>query len=143
MQDFTPLPSLLGGILIGLAAAAMLLTSGKIAGISGILGGLLAAPRGDAGWRVAFLAGLAAGGLGLAILHPELLASTLARSTPALIAAGLLVGIGTRLGNGCTSGHGVCGIGRLSKRSMAATGVFMLTGAIAVYVVDHVLGGSL
>lgn len=143
MENFTPLPSLLGGILIGLSATATLALLGRVAGISGIVGGLLAAERSEFGWRAAFVVGLLAGGLLAASFHPAAFAMTLDRSTPALGAAGLLVGFGSRLGSGCTSGHGVCGIARGSARSIAATVTFMATGALTALVVTQVFGGRL
>ena len=143
MEHFTPFASTIGGLLIGLSAALMLLFSGQIAGISGILSGVLEPQKGDVGWRAAFVGGLAAGGAILVAFVPELFAVTIDRSFWAIAAAGLLVGFGTRLGNGCTSGHGVCGLSRLSARSMVATASFMATGAITVFVVNHLLGGVL
>jgi uncharacterized membrane protein YedE/YeeE len=143
MEHFTPFASTIGGLLIGLSAALMLLFSGRIAGISGILRGVLEPTQGDVSWRVAFIGGLVAGGTALVAVSPELFAVTIDRSVWAIIAAGLLVGFGTRLGNGCTSGHGVCGLSRLSARSMLATASFMATGAITVYIVNHLLGGAL
>ena len=143
MENFTPFSSLLGGVLIGLSAAAMLLFNGKIAGISGIVGGLLSPTRNDTLWRVVFVAGLISGGLLMAQVSPHALTMDVPRSAPALIIAGMLVGFGTRLGNGCTSGHGVCGMGRGSIRSIVATAVFMLTGMATVYVLNHILGGKL
>ena len=143
MEHFTPLPSLLGGILIGLSATATLALLGRVAGISGIVGGLLAGERSEFGWRAAFVVGLLAGGLLAASLHPAAFAMTLDRSTPALAAAGLLVGFGSRLGSGCTSGHGVCGIARGSARSIAATVTFMATGALTALVVTQFFGGRL
>lgn len=143
MENFTPLPSLFGGILIGLSATAMLLLLGRVAGISGIVGGLLAGEGGGTRWRAAFVAGLAAGGLLGVVLHPELFRMGIERSTPALAVAGLLVGFGSRLGSGCTSGHGVCGIARASTRSVAATFTFMTTGALTALVVTQVFGGRL
>lgn len=142
--EFTPIASTLGGILIGLSAVGLLLFNGKIAGISGITGTLLDPPQpGDRGWRVAFLAGLLTAGLVGAIVVPAAFVFELQRSTAALVAAGLFVGLGTRIGNGCTSGHGVCGIGRLSRRSIAATLTFMATGAITAFVVGRVFGGTI
>lgn len=143
MEGFTPVGSFLGGVLIGLAAAAMLWINGKILGVSGIFGGLLNVAHGDTFWRVTFLAGLLLGGLLLRLVYPGALAFTLDRSTGAVIAAGLLVGIGTRLGNGCTSGHGVCGIGRIAPRSVVATGVFMATAIATAVFVGEVLGGRI
>lgn len=133
---------LTGGVLIGLAAAALLLLDGKIAGISGIVGGLTQPKRGDVGWRVTFLLGLLVGGVGLLTWRPEAVAPAAAAPTVTFVLAGLLVGVGTRLGNGCTSGHGVCGVGRGSVRSLVATATFMITGAATVFLVRHVLGGQ-
>jgi uncharacterized membrane protein YedE/YeeE len=132
-----------GGALVGLGLLLLLLASGRVVGVSGVVAGLLRRPDGDFGWRIAFLAGLLAGGLLLAFLTPGALAYGLDRSWVALACAGALVGYGTTLGNGCTSGHGVCGVGRLSPRSMVATGVFIATGAITVLVVRTVAGGRL
>jgi uncharacterized membrane protein YedE/YeeE len=140
-MSFTPpMTSLAGGVLIGLAAAALLLGAGRIAGISGIVGDVLHGHHGARAWRLYFLAGLVGGGTLIAVLWPDAFERTALAPGPLLAAAGLLVGFGTRLGSGCTSGHGVCGIGRLSPRSLAATGVFMLTGAATVFVLRHVLG---
>jgi len=138
--QFTPLAALGGGILIGLAAALLLLANGRIAGISGITGGLLRPARGDVGWRLAFLLGLA--GAPLAWLAAGAMPPAQIDHAPALLTlSGLLVGIGTRFGSGCTSGHGVCGIARLSPRSIAATACFMLAGFATVFVMRHVIGG--
>ena len=133
---FTPWSSLAGGILIGLAAAMLVLLNGRIAGISGIVGGLLAARRGETAWRLAFVAGLLAA--------PPVMLLLGASVTPridagfgTLMVAGLLVGVGTSYGSGCTSGHGVCGLSRLSPRSLAATAAFMLAGMATVYVARH------
>ena len=135
-MHFTPWSALAGGLLIGLAAAVFILFNGRIAGISGILGGLLRPARGDAGWRVAFLAGLIAAPLvyGLVAALP---AATVDATDGTLVVAGLLVGVGTRYGAGCTSGHGVCGIARGSPRSFVATAAFMLAGFATVYLVRH------
>ncbi|MBW0146310.1 YeeE/YedE family protein [Marinobacter arenosus] len=138
-SNFTPWSALAGGVLIGLAAASFLLLNGRIAGISGILGGLLVPGRGDIAWRVAFLAGLI-GAPALWILAAELPPIEINASYPALIVAGLLVGIGTRYGSGCTSGHGVCGLSRLSLRSLVATLSFMGAGFLTVYMIRHVMG---
>lgn len=144
MEHFTPIASSIGGMLIGLAAALLLLFNGRIAGISGIAGGLFTRPpRIEIYWRVLFIVGLVAGGVVMTLVSPGLFAMTLDRSALALIAAGLLVGFGTRLGSGCTSGHGVCGISRMSPRSIVATLTFMAAGAGVVFVVQHVIGGSL
>ncbi|MFC5497268.1 YeeE/YedE family protein [Caenimonas terrae] len=136
---FTPWSSLAGGVLIGIAAAMFMLLNGRIAGISGILGGLLRPARGNVAWRAAFVLGL------VAAPAVWLLATALPRPQidigwGALVVAGLLVGVGTRYGAGCTSGHGVCGISRLSPRSLVATAVFMGTGFATVLVVRHLLG---
>jgi uncharacterized membrane protein YedE/YeeE len=146
MENFTPLSSLVGGILVGLSATALLATHGRIAGISGIVGGLLTSlfpggGRSDIAWRAAFIAGLASGGALLASLAPELFAMALERSGVALAGAGFLVGFGSRMGNGCTSGHGVCGVARGSKRSIIATATFMTTGALTALAITRFLGG--
>ena len=135
---FTPWTSLAGGVLIGTAAAMLLLLNGKIAGISGILGGLLRPRGGDIGWRVAFIAGLVAAPLLYQLVTP-LPAVQIDAGTGLLIAAGLLVGLGTRYGSGCTSGHGVCGLSRLSPRSLVATAAFMAAGFMTVFIVRHLL----
>jgi uncharacterized membrane protein YedE/YeeE len=139
--SFTPLPSLLGGMLLGLAASLLLLFDGRIAGISGIVGGLVFPRAGEVRWRASFVAGLVAGGLALRAIRPAVLAVVLDVPLGAVVLAGMLVGLGTRLGNGCTSGHGVCGISRGSVRSLAATLTFMATGALTVFVVRHLLAG--
>ena len=135
---FTPWTSLAGGVMIGTAAAMLLLLNGKVAGISGILGGLLRPRGGDLGWRVAFIAGLVAAPLLYQLVAP-LPAVQIDAGTGLLIAAGLLVGIGTRYGSGCTSGHGVCGLSRLSPRSLVATAAFMAAGFLTVFIVRHLL----
>jgi uncharacterized membrane protein YedE/YeeE len=137
---FTPWSALAGGALIGLAAAMYALLNGRIAGISGILGGVLDPTAGDRPWRVAFVTGLIAAPLAfLLVARPAL--PQIATGDGALILAGLLVGIGSRLGSGCTSGHGVCGLSRLSIRSLAATLTFMGAGFATVFVLRHVIGG--
>ncbi len=123
---------LLGGVLIGVASTLMLAGVGKITGISGILGSSLTKPSSLLGWRYAFLGGLIVGGAVLLLINPELFSYDLNFNVLRAVIAGLLVGVGTRLGSGCTSGHGVCGIARLSKRSVVATGLFMLFGMITV-----------
>lgn len=143
MENFTPVASLCGGIVIGLSASLLLLCDGKIAGISGIVGGLLSPAPNDTAWRVLFVVGLLTGGLLFSLVSPQAFTIGIARSPSVLILAGLLVGFGTRLGNGCTSGHGVCGISRLSPRSLMATVTFMITGIVTVYITNHLLGGSL
>jgi uncharacterized protein len=137
------LKPLLGGALIGAASILLLLADGKIAGISGMVGGLFDPRTRREGWRWAFLAGLAAGGFLLRAAGWQVFAPLPGRSTGALLAAGLLVGFGTQVGSGCTSGHGVCGLGRFSGRSAAATLTFIAAGAAAVFVVRHCLGGLL
>jgi uncharacterized membrane protein YedE/YeeE len=138
---FTPGSAIVGGLLIGLAAAAFILLLGRIAGISGIVGGLLPARRGDLGWRVAFLAGLLFAPACYALFAP-LPSIDVQASGVVVIVAGVLVGFGTRLGSGCTSGHGVCGVSRLSPRSLVATASFMAMGFVVVYVVRHVLASG-
>ncbi|MCR8915943.1 YeeE/YedE family protein [Marinobacter panjinensis] len=138
---FTPWSALAGGIIIGLSATAFILLNGRIAGISGILGGLLTPQKRDVLWRVAFLAGMLAAPL-LWMMIAELPAIEIKASYPALIVAGLLVGIGTRYGSGCTSGHGVCGLSRLSVRSLTATLTFMAAGFITVYIIRHLIQGA-
>jgi len=135
-ENFTPWSALAGGLLIGLSAATLLLFNGRVAGISGILGGLLPpAPR-DTAWRVWFLLGLAAAPLAYALAAP-LPPVRIDADVATLAAAGLLVGFGTRYGSGCTSGHGVCGLSRFSPRSMAATASFMLAGFATVFITRH------
>lgn len=131
---FTPLASVIGGLVIGAAAAMLILFCGRVAGISGILGGVLSRTNKDKGWRVAFLLGMILSPLLWRLVAP-LPAVTIAASWPMLIVAGLLVGVGTRYGSGCTSGHGVCGLSRLSLRSMVATLVFMAAAFITVWLV--------
>jgi uncharacterized membrane protein YedE/YeeE len=138
--SFTPWSALAGGLLIGLAAALFVLLNGRIAGISGILGGLLRPVRRDVAWRLTFVAGM--------LLAPAVYALFAAlpdvridASQGVVVAGGLLVGVGTRLGAGCTSGHGVCGVARLSPRSLAATAIFMAAGFVVVFVMRHLLPG--
>ena len=138
-KNFTPWMSFAGGLMIGTATVLFLLFNGRIAGISGILGGLLKPTRGDIAWRVAFVGGLVLSPLVFLIAAP-LPQVHIAASNPILILAGLLVGIGTRYGSGCTSGHGVCGLSRRSKRSMVATIAFMFAGFVTVYIVRHLIG---
>ena len=133
---FTPWSSLGGGMLIGLSAAMFVLLNGRIAGISGVLGGLFTPVRGDVLWRVAFIVGMVAAPLAYSVVL-TLPSVQIDASYAALVAAGLLVGVGTRYGAGCTSGHGVCGLSRLSLRSLAATGTFMGAGFATVYVLRH------
>jgi len=154
MTNLAPfLPALMGGALIGLAASLLLLANGKVAGISGILGNLLRAPNGDTSWRAAFMVGLIAGPPSFWVLSGWVLsgwvlsgwvhsgawpAPHIDAGWPTLLVAGLLVGFGTRLGSGCTSGHGVCGLARLSPRSIAAVCVFMAAAVITVFIARHV-----
>jgi uncharacterized membrane protein YedE/YeeE len=143
MHNFTPVASLFGGILIGLSASAMLLLTGKITGISGIFAGVLRPAKGDMLWKACFLAGLLTGGLVLRLFLPRAFDFGVVRSWDVLALAGLLVGFGTRLGNGCTSGHGVCGVSSLSTRSIVATATFVASGAVVVCLVNHLLGALL
>jgi hypothetical protein len=136
------LQSLLGGALIGLAAALLLLGGGRTAGVSGIVAGLLQPPSRETLWRALFVTGMVGGGIGLALVHPAVFQPGVARPPLALVAAGVLVGFGTRMGTGCTSGHGVCGVSRLSRRSIVATVTFMATGALTVFVCRHLLGAA-
>jgi uncharacterized membrane protein YedE/YeeE len=140
MHNFTPVSAILGGGLIGLAASLLWLANGRIAGVSGIVGNLGSARAGDIAWRVAFIAGLVAAPLGYVSLAgvPPI---QLDASTPAIIVGGLLVGFGTRLGSGCTSGHGVCGLARLSPRSIVATCLFMAAGFVTVFLLRHLMEG--
>lgn len=142
MHDFTPIPALIGGAIIGLAASLLLLTHGKVAGISGLYGSLLRPGTSDRAFRLSFIAGLLAAGALVRLAWPSAFASTWSASLPVTLLAGLIVGFGTQLGNGCTSGHGVCGLSRLSVRSLVATLTFMATGFATVFVVRHLVGGA-
>ncbi len=135
---FTPWASLAGGVLIGIAAAMLVLLNGRIAGISGIVGGLLAPRRADLAWRLAFVAGLLAAPLLLGILGQNPV-PRIDAGFGTLVLAGVLVGVGTSYGSGCTSGHGVCGLARLSPRSVVATAAFMLAGIATVFLVRHLV----
>lgn len=139
MTTADALAALVGGLLIGCAASGLLFVNARLAGISGIVAGVLPPWQGEVRWRLAFLAGLLSGGVILLLSYPAALAGSSPRSSPLLAAAGLLVGLGARLSNGCTSGHGVCGLARRSTRGLLATITFMITGALTVLVVDHVL----
>jgi uncharacterized protein len=143
VSGFEPVRALLGGTVLGIGLVMVLLASGRVAGVSGVVGALLPPRRGDWAWRLAFVIGLFAGGVAIRGFVPESMVFALDRSTPALVVAGLLVGYGSRLGNGCTSGHGVCGLARLSPRSLLATAVFIATGAVTVFVINHFEGGRL
>ncbi len=138
-EAFTPLASTAGGMLIGAASALLLLGKGRVAGISGIVGGLFRPTSDDVAWRVTFVAGLLTSGLLLAQVDGALFVSSVERSPTTLAVAGLLVGFGTRMGQGCTSGHGVCGISRFSARSLAATLTFMAAGFVTVFITRHIL----
>jgi len=143
MTEFTPISATIGGALIGLAAVLLMATLGRIAGISGIVGGLTEkGARNDRDWRVAFLVGLIATPAVVGLAKPELLRSEFTVSLPLVVLAGVIVGLGTTLGNGCTSGHGVCGNARLSMRSLIATVTFMATGVATTFLVRHVIGGA-
>lgn len=142
MHNLTPLSGFLGGALIGLSAALLMLLMGRIAGISGIFGGLLAPAASDRGWRVAFVAGLIAAPLLASFFSGAALPSpTMPASMIVIVIAGLLVGFGSRMGGGCTSGHGVCGIARFSARSLIATAIFMAAAIATVAIARHVIGG--
>ncbi len=136
---FTPVNGFLGGTLIGLAATLLLLANGRIAGVSGVIGGLVSPRHRDVAWRIAFVLGLWLAALLYWAVRGELFPVEIRASWLTLLAAGLLVGFGTRMGGGCTSGHGVCGSARLSKRSIVATLVFMGSAALTVFVTRHVL----
>lgn len=142
MHNLTPLSGFLGGALIGLSAALLMLLMGRIAGISGIFGGLLAPAASDRGWRVAFVAGLIAAPLmGSFFSGAALPSPTMPASMIVIVIAGLLVGFGSRMGGGCTSGHGVCGIARFSARSLIATAIFMAAAIATVAIARHMIGG--
>jgi uncharacterized membrane protein YedE/YeeE len=143
MQHFTPFASLAGGALIGLAASILLLWNGRVAGVIGIFGGMFTSDKSELSWRAAFIGGLIAGGLALYLIAPSVFTIGVDRSLAVVAIAGLLVGFGARMGGGCTSGHGVCGLSRLSKRSLIGTMTFMATGAITVFLVRTLFGGSL
>jgi hypothetical protein len=146
MHNITPLSGLFGGALIGLAATMLMMLTGRLAGVSGILGGLLQAKPADASWadfswRIAFIAGLIAAPLVAALAGAPLPRPAMTSSLVLAVAGGLLVGFGSRMGSGCTSGHGVCGFARLSSRSIAATIVFMIAAVVTVAIVRHGFGG--
>ncbi len=139
MEDFTPVSGFIGGLLIGGAAALLLSLNGRISGISGIVGGLLVPKGSEAGWRLLFVVGLLLGAFGYMLTTGGTVAVRMQAPVPVLVAAGLLVGFGTRLGSGCTSGHGVCGIGLLSKRSIVASAMFFGVAMLTVFVFRHVI----
>ncbi len=140
MENFTPISAAIGGAMIGLSAVWLMASAGRIAGISGILGGTVKANKGDKLWRWTFLGGLLIAPLFVGVFKPSLLDVSFPATGPLLIIAAILVGIGTQLGNGCTSGHGVCGNARLSMRSLLATLTFMATGILTVFILRQ-LGG--
>lgn len=142
MHHFTPSSALIGGAIIGLAVSLFLLAHGRVCGISGLFAGLLRRGSDVPLLRMTFIAGLVAGGAALRLVYPAAFDSAWTPSLALAIPAGLLVGFGTQLGNGCTSGHGICGVSRLSPRSLIATGTFMLAGVATVFVVRHLLGGG-
>jgi uncharacterized membrane protein YedE/YeeE len=139
LDDFTPISGFVGGLLIGGAASLFVLLNGRVAGISGILGGVFSAAGRDLGWRIAFVAGIVIGPMIVSALGLPVPTVILQASVPVLIIAGLLVGFGTQLGNGCTSGHGVCGLARGSPRSLAATAMFFACAVMTVFVLRHVM----
>jgi uncharacterized membrane protein YedE/YeeE len=138
MEDFTPLSGLIGGLLIGLAVTLVLLLNGRIAGISGIVGGLVNPKAGDTLWRAAFVAGLILGALAYVLVKGGPTPVDVLASPPAILVGGLLVGFGTRMGSGCTSGHGLCGLARSSRRSVAATAIFFGVAMLTVFLTRHV-----
>ena len=140
MTAFTPISGLIGGLMIGGAAALLLLVNGRIAGISGIVAGAFTARGAELGWRAAFILGLVLGPVEVALLRGAPVPVHVAATLPGLVIAGLLVGFGARFGAGCTSGHGVCGVSRLSPRSLVATVTFMIAGAAVVFAVRHIWG---
>lgn len=140
-ENFTPISATVGGALVGASASLMLYTTGRIAGISGVYGGLLKPVTGDVGWRLAFVVGLLVGGLALMVVLPGAFALPEGRSLTLVAIGGLFVGFGTRMGNGCTSGHGICGLSRLSVRSAVAVGTFMATGFVTAWVIGQ-YGGA-
>ena len=137
MENFTPLSALIGGSLIGFAAILLLISTGKVAGVSSVVGGLLSKSTPDKSWRLMFTMGLLLGGSMLLLIRPSTAAVTIDTSYFGLIIAGILVGYGTRLGSGCTSGHGVCGLARLSVRSLIATVSFLGTGILTVFITSR------
>ena len=138
MENFTPASGFIGGLLIGVAVTFMLLLNGRLAGISGIAGGLVTPKAGDTGWRVAFVAGLILGALAYILVRGGPSPVDVLASPPAILDGGLLVGFGTRMGSGCTSGHGLCGMARFSRRSVAATAIFFGVAMLTVFLTRHV-----
>ncbi len=142
MTTFTPVSGLIGGMMIGLAAVLFFVLIGRIAGVSGIVGGVMTSATGDTGWRLAFVLGLVLGPLLVAAVSGTLADVAIATPWPWLVVAGVLVGFGTRLGAGCTSGHGVCGLARGSGRSAVATVIFFVVAIATVYVTRHLIGAA-
>jgi len=142
LENFSPLSALAGGALIGVSIIILLLFNGRMAGISGIMNGIFISPQNEKTWRFVFLIGLILGAVLFQALSPDVFSARQGYPLWLVAAGGFLVGIGTRLGSGCTSGHGICGIANLSKRSIFATITFMATGMICVYIIKHVLGIS-
>jgi uncharacterized membrane protein YedE/YeeE len=144
MTDFTPISALIGGALIGVSAVALMFLNGRIAGISGLTAGILSfsAIGQEQAWRIAFVLGLVVGPISLRLINGQSPDIAFVAPPPTMVAAGLCVGFGTVLGNGCTSGHGVCGIARLSMRSVIATAVFMFIGMLTTFVMRHLLSGG-
>ena len=139
-MNFSPWTALAGGVLLGVASAAFILLNGRVLGVSGILGGLLWPRRGDTSWRLSFLLGMVLAPAAVWLAAPALISAPLIEAdTATIVAAGLLVGLGTRFGSGCTSGHGVCGLSRLSPRSLVATLSFMAAGFATVFIIRHVV----
>ncbi len=141
MANFTPISAAIGGALIGLSAVLLMLLTGRIAGVTGIFAGLIEPQSGDRAWRATFIVGLIAAPLGAAFLGYTMPIPQMPTSLATIAVAGLLVGFGTRLSNGCTSGHGICGIARLSPRSITATAIFMVAAIVVVALTRHVIGG--
>ena len=141
MENFSPISAAIGGALIGLAAVLLMLFNGRIAGVTGIADGLINPRTDDRLWRLAFIVGLIAAPLAAALVGHAVPMPQMPASYAVIAVAGLLVGFGTRLGNGCTSGHGICGIARLSPRSVVATLVFMIAAIVVVALMRHVIGG--
>ena len=141
MVNFTPVSAAIGGALIGLSSVLLMLFTGRIAGVSGIFDGLINPQTNDHAWRAAFIAGLITAPVIAALVGYTLPMPQMPRNFITIVAGGLLVGFGVRLGSGCTSGHGICGVARLSPRSIVATGVFMMTAIVVVALTHHVFGG--
>lgn len=141
MENFTPISALIGGAMIGASAVMLMALNGRIAGISGIFGGLLGFQKGEVAWRLAFIVGLLIGPFVMAFVSGRPVPHMMPSSTMLMAIGGFIVGFGTSMGGGCTSGHGVCGMARGSKRSMVATVTFMITGFATLYIIRHVVGG--